>query len=136
MNLEASRPEQLLKVCQHAFANARHREKVLGFLNQFGNLLRQCLDGGCGIAIGSDAERILGVDLEQIGGFVQNTGDGLVIQGKRKLYRCYGKAETSSAEAHHYRSQRERIIWTREKTSSQTRRHCLHSLAGRPFAPV
>ena len=37
------------------------------------------LDGLRGISIGADAEGILSVDLEQVGGFEEDVGDGLVV---------------------------------------------------------
>ena len=45
------------------------------------DLLRVILDGLRGVAVGADAERILPVDFEQVGGFVENVGDGLVVHG-------------------------------------------------------
>ena len=46
------------------------------------DLLRVVLDGLRGIAIRADAERVLPVDLEQVGSFVENVGDGLVVHGQ------------------------------------------------------
>src|SRR5215510_9431779 len=40
------------------------------------------LDGLCGVAIGTNAEGVLAVDLEQVGGFVQKIGDRLVFHGR------------------------------------------------------
>jgi hypothetical protein len=37
------------------------------------------LDGLRGIAVGANAEGVLAVDLEQVGGLVENVGDGLVV---------------------------------------------------------
>jgi hypothetical protein len=37
------------------------------------------LDGLRGVAVGADAEGILAVDFEQVGGFVENRGDGFVV---------------------------------------------------------
>jgi hypothetical protein len=37
------------------------------------------LDGLRGVAVGTDAERVLAVDLEQVGGFIETVGDGLVV---------------------------------------------------------
>jgi hypothetical protein len=94
VHFETSLTQQLLKVEQHPFANSGNRENLFRFLNQLPDLLRQRFDGSRGIAIRTDAERILAVNLEQIGGFVQNAGDSLVIHWKRKLYRCCWKADS------------------------------------------
>jgi hypothetical protein len=37
------------------------------------------LDGLSGVAVRADAERILSVDLEQVGGFEEDVGDSLVV---------------------------------------------------------
>jgi len=34
-----------------------------------------------GIAVGADAERICCVNFEQIGGFIEDRGDGFVVHG-------------------------------------------------------
>jgi hypothetical protein len=39
------------------------------------------LDGLGSVAIGADAERILTVDFQQVGGFVKDVGDRLVVHG-------------------------------------------------------
>ena len=46
---------------------------------QIGHLLRQCFDRLRGIAIRPDTKRILPVNFEQVCGFIQDVGDGLVI---------------------------------------------------------
>ena len=43
------------------------------------------LDGFGGVAVGADAERILPVDFEQVGGLVENAGDGFVVHGKVRV---------------------------------------------------
>ena len=52
------------------------------------DLLRLVFDGLRRVAIGADAERILSVDLEQVGSLVKNVGDGFVVhwqdKGKRQ----------------------------------------------------
>ena len=74
--------EKHLQIGEHAFANALDREKFFRLLNQVGYLLRKCFDGFGGVAIGAHAKRVLTVDLEQIGGFVENSGYGLVVHSK------------------------------------------------------
>ena len=76
--------EEFLQVAQHAFADAGNRENLLGVGDEFLDLLRVILDGLRGVAVGADAERILPIDLEQVGGLVENVGDGLVVHGQGK----------------------------------------------------
>ncbi len=71
--------EHFLQVQQHAFADAGDGEHFLGIVDQVGNLLRLGLDGFGGVAIRADAEGILAVDFEQVGGFVQDAGNGLIV---------------------------------------------------------
>jgi hypothetical protein len=40
------------------------------------------LDGFSGVAVRADAEGILAVDFEQVGGFVENAGDGFVVHSR------------------------------------------------------
>ena len=54
-------------------------EHFLGFTDQVGDLLSLGLDGFGGVAVRADAEGILAVDFEQVGGFVENAGDGFVV---------------------------------------------------------
>ena len=46
------------------------------------DLLRVIFDGLRGIAVGADAEGVLPIDLEQVGSFIENVGDGLVVHGQ------------------------------------------------------
>ena len=71
--------EHFLQVQQHAFADAGDGEHFLGLADQFGDLLGLGFNGFGGVAVGADAEGILTVDFEQVGGFVENAGDGFVI---------------------------------------------------------
>src|SRR5713226_1427467 len=77
--------EHLLQVLQHAFADAGNFEHLLGLVDQLSNLLRQLFNGLGGVAVGTDAERILAVDFEQVGGFVKNARDGLVVHAEVKI---------------------------------------------------
>jgi hypothetical protein len=73
--------EEFLQVDQHPFADAGNGQNLLGFGDDVFDLLRVIFDGLGGIAVGADAERILAVDFEQIGGFVENRGDGFIVHG-------------------------------------------------------
>ena len=73
--------EQFLQVDQHAFADAGDGEHFLRFGDDVFDLLGVILDGLSGVAVGADAERILAVDFEQVGGFVEDVGDGFVVHG-------------------------------------------------------
>jgi hypothetical protein len=54
----------------------------LRIADQVCDLLREGFDGLGGVAVGTDAEGILPVDFEQVGGFVEDAGDGLVVHGR------------------------------------------------------
>ena len=71
--------EEFLQVVEHAFANTGNLKNLLGVRDQVGDALRQVFDGLRGVPIGANAERILPIDFEQVGSFVQQVGDGLVI---------------------------------------------------------
>ena len=71
--------EKFLQVPEHALADAGNCENLLGIVDQFFDRLRAVLDGLRGVAVGADAEGVLPVDFEQVGGFVENVGDGLVV---------------------------------------------------------
>ena len=79
--------KHFLQVQQHSLADAGDGENFLGFADQVCNLLRQGFDGFCGVAVGADAEGILAVDFEQVGGFVEDAGDGFVVHAKLRFYR-------------------------------------------------
>ena len=52
---------------------------LLGIADDVFDLVRVVLDGLRGVAIGADAEGILSVDFEQVGGFEENVGDSLIV---------------------------------------------------------
>src|SRR5437016_3907444 len=82
--------EHLLHVRQHAFADAGDLQDLLRFADQLGNLLWQGFDRlGC-IAIRANAKRILAIDFEQIGSFVENSGDGFIIHAELKIKQVGG----------------------------------------------
>ena len=68
----------------------------LGSSINVGDLLRVILDGLRGVAVGADAEGILPVDFEQVGGFVENVGDGLVVHGQVRLNKLDGRTRGGS----------------------------------------
>jgi len=81
LHAEAAVLEQLLQIDQHAFADAGDSEHFLGFGDDVFDLLGMIFHSlGC-VAVGANAERILTVDFEQVGGFVKNVGDGFVVHG-------------------------------------------------------
>ena len=71
--------EHFLQVGQHAFADARDGENFLGFVDDVGDLLGLGFDSFSRVAVRADAERISAVDFEQVGGFVEDAGDGFVV---------------------------------------------------------
>jgi hypothetical protein len=79
LHAEAAFLEQLLQVDQHAFADAGDGQHLLGFGDDVFDLLGKVFDGLGGVAVGADAEGILAVDFEQVGGLVENRGDGFVV---------------------------------------------------------
>ena len=79
MRFDAAILEEHLQIGQHALANALNFEQLFRFRDQVGHLLRQRLDGFGGIAVRTHAKRVLPVDLQQIGSFVEKSGDGFVV---------------------------------------------------------
>ena len=79
VDLDVALLKKVLQVGEHAFADAGDGEQLFGLGDQVGDLLRHGLDGLGGVAVGADAEGILAVDFEQVGGLVEDAGDGLVI---------------------------------------------------------
>ncbi len=85
VDFDGSLVKKMLEVGEHALADAGDGEQFFGILDQVGDLVRQSLDGLGGVAVGADAEGILAVDFEQVGGFVENSGDGFVVHGRELL---------------------------------------------------
>ena len=79
LNGELAGIEQFLQVGEHSLADAGNGEHLLGIADDFFDLVRMIFDGLRGIAVGADAEGILAVDLQQVGSFVEDVGNGLVI---------------------------------------------------------
>ncbi len=71
--------EHFLQVHQHAFADAGDFEHFLGFVESGRRSAAVSFDGLRGVAVRADAEGILAVDFQQVGGFVENAGDGFVV---------------------------------------------------------
>ena len=67
------------RLVEHPLADAGNGEHLLGIADDVLDLMRVAFDGLRGIAVGANAERILPVDFEQVGGLVENVGDRLVI---------------------------------------------------------
>ena len=74
----------------------------LGSSNDVGDLLRQGFDGFGGVAIRADAERVLAVDFQQVGGFEENARDGFVVHGglKSKTISAEERKAIAPAAAH------------------------------------
>ncbi len=83
--------KEFLQVPQHTLADAGNFKHLLGISDQVLYLLRVVLDRLCGIAVGADAKRILPIDFEQVGGFVKNVGDGLVVH-RLKINKIGGQS--------------------------------------------
>jgi hypothetical protein len=52
---------------------------LFGLRDEVGYLLWEGFDGLGGIAVGADAEGVLSVDFEQVGGFIKDAGYGFVV---------------------------------------------------------
>ena len=79
--------DQVADVGGHAFADAGNGEQRLGVgvgRGERGELRGLLLDGFRGAAIGADAKRIGGVDLQQGGGFIEQPSEGDVVHRKSK----------------------------------------------------
>ena len=51
-------------------------------VDDVGNLLGMALDSLGGAAVGADAEAVVALDLHEVGGLVEDVGDGLVVHGQ------------------------------------------------------
>ena len=79
MRFNAAIFKKLQQIGLHAFADALNFEKFFRLRDQVGHLLRQRLNGFRGVAIRAHAKRVLPVDLQQIGSFVEESGDGFIV---------------------------------------------------------
>src|SRR5215831_20137441 len=71
---------QFLDVGYHPFADTRNLQQLLRFIHKGRDLLWPAFDGLSGTAVGTDAERVTPIDLQEIRDFVKDVGDRLVIQ--------------------------------------------------------
>ena len=93
MQTEAAFLHHLLQIDEHALADPGNGQNLFGLTDDFRNLLRQAFNRFGGISIRTNAKRVLAVDLEKIGGLVQNPGNGLVVHRARlnnSARRCRG----------------------------------------------
>src|SRR5579871_1850429 len=74
-----ARVKQFLQVDEHSLADTRNGQHFFRVGNQVLDLVRKVLDGLGSVAVGTNAKRILRVDFQQIGGFVENVGDRLIV---------------------------------------------------------
>ncbi len=88
MRPKLAAPAQLLDVGRHTLADAGNLQQLLGLVDQPRDLLRQSFERLGGAAIGADAEGVVAVDLHQIGGFVEDVGDGLVVHARVPERNC------------------------------------------------
>ena len=135
---ELAAAAQLLDVGRHALADAGNLQQLLGFVDQCRDLLRQSFDGLGGAAIGADAERVVAVDLHEIGGFVKDVGDGLVVHAEypseivtwRNGYALRVRPLSRSGLSHTHAAAFRRNPWSCRKRRS----HVFHRSAWRAVA--
>ena len=98
VQFEASLTAQLCQVQQHPLANSRDGQHLLRFADNVFYRMRQVFDGlGC-VAVRTDAEGILAVDLEHVGGFVKNAGNRLIVHELKSKLRAGGRASFGAHE--------------------------------------
>ncbi len=78
--------EELLDVQQHAFADAGNSSSFFGSLIMSAICCGRASIASAAIAVGTNAEGILAIDFEQVGGFIEDAGDGFVVHGQGQLY--------------------------------------------------
>ena len=83
MKSQAAFAQHLLYIGEHSLADAGNGQHFFFVRHQLRDLLRKGFDSFGGIAIGANAERICGVDFKQVGSFVENSGDGLIVHARR-----------------------------------------------------
>src|SRR5208283_1205733 len=88
MKFEFATAAQLLNVGRHALADAGDLEQLLRFVDQSRDLLGEPFERFGGAAIGADTEGVVAVDLHEISGFVEDVGDGLVVQATAPGRNC------------------------------------------------
>src|SRR5579859_1479313 len=68
-----------------ALADPRNGQQLLLVANQAGDGLAQRFDGLGRAPVRANAERVVASDLHEIGGFVEDGGNGFVVQGSLRL---------------------------------------------------
>src|SRR5262252_1695043 len=91
MEQEAACAQQLLNVGRHTFADPGNLKQLLDVTGECGNLLGIALQCFGSTTIRTDAEGIIAVDFHQVGGVVEDSGDGLVVH-----YLCPGRIVSCS----------------------------------------
>jgi hypothetical protein len=81
LHAEAALAKEFLQVQEHPFTNARDGENLLGFADEISDLLAQIFDGLRGIAVRADSERVRAIDFQQVGGVIEDRGDGFIVHG-------------------------------------------------------
>jgi hypothetical protein len=79
LSCDLARAEQLLQLVEHALADSRDCEHLLGVTDDVFDLLGVILNRLGSVAVGAYAEGILTIDFEQVSGFEQNVGNSLVV---------------------------------------------------------
>ena len=79
---------QLLNIRRHSFTDTGNPQQLFRFIQQFRNLLRMSLQGFRRPTIGTDAERVVAIDLHQVGGFVEDVSDSLIVQAQIPVRNC------------------------------------------------
>ncbi len=77
--LELAGVADLGEVVGHALADAGDLKKSFLIADEIRHLISEPVDGFGSVAVGADTERVLRVDLHEIGGFVKQGCDGFVI---------------------------------------------------------
>jgi hypothetical protein len=75
--------EEFLQVGEHTLANSGDGENLFRFGDDVFDLLRMILDGLRSVTVGANAERVLAVDLKQVGGVEEDVGDSLVVHAPK-----------------------------------------------------
>ena len=93
MDSDASLFEKFLEVYQHSLTDAGNLQHLLGFADDVFYGLGMVFDGLGGVAIRPDTKRVLSVDFEHIGGFVENAGNCFIVHGIEIKSSGYGMPE-------------------------------------------
>ena len=126
-----ARTEQLLELVEHTLADTGNGEHLLGIVDDVSDLLRVVLDCLGRVSVGADAEGILPVDFQQVGGFKENIGYGLVVHSLQDKQRegWGARADTLLRQQNETKEldTKERLAWRRvgaEKTGERDAWSC------------